>query len=77
MCVKTMWQSSLVTLWVEDLVWSLLWCRFNPRPRNFHMSTQKGVAKKKKKRKNHMAINSHNWSNFSSALMSTQQVTYS
>ena len=29
--------SSLVALWVKDLALSMLWCEFNPWPRNFHM----------------------------------------
>ena len=33
--IKT--QSSLVAQWVKEPVWSLMWHRFNPWPRNFVM----------------------------------------
>ena len=34
--------------WVEDLVLSLLWLRFDPWPGNFHMLRARSKKKKKK-----------------------------
>ena len=36
-CIKEFSGSSLVAQWVKDSALSLLWCRFNPWPGNFHM----------------------------------------
>ena len=37
--------------WVKDLLLSLLWCGFNPWPRNFHMP--QAQSKKKKESSSH------------------------
>ena len=47
--------SSLVALWVKDLALSLLWLRFTPQPRNFHMP-QAWTEKFKKKIKTVLGI---------------------
>ena len=55
--VKTETRSSLTAQWVKDLVLSLqrlrllLWCRFSPRPGNFHLLLAHPKKKKKKKRR--------------------------
>ena len=35
--ISLWWRSSLVAQQIKDLAWSLLWLRFAPWPRNFHM----------------------------------------
>ena len=49
---KSLIRNSLVTQWVKDLVLSLLWCGFDPWPRNFHLLPAQS-KKKKQKTKNH------------------------